>query len=196
MSSAELSPSTRQQLDDWFRTYGDDLLAFARRRLRDAEDAQDAVQDALVSAAEAVERGTVVQQDRAMLFTLLRRRIVDHVRRDRVRRRVAEEFAEITQARGPSIRDQVYAIARDRWVREPADAMEREEFWEAFARCLDGMPPLMRQAMVFREIDGLDTKDVCELLDLTKANLWTLVHRGRLRLRKELSNLLSQSSDT
>lgn len=194
MSRATLSNDASRRLADWFEAHGTDLLAFARRRLRDPDDAEDAVQDALVSAAEAMERGTTTDEERRLLFTLLRRRTVDHVRRDAVRRRVTDEYAQIVRASGPSIRDQVYAIARDRWQRRPAETLEGEEFWQAFERCLGGMPALMRQAVVFREVDGLPTADVCELLGLTKSNLWTLVHRGRLRLRRELSPLMSGGS--
>ncbi len=184
------TPSHDQDiLATWWSKHGPDLITFARRRLLNPDDADDAVQDALVSAAESLANGDEPRDERAVLFTLVRRRVVDRVRRDVVRRRVLDEYRDVLRVAGPSVREQVYAIARHRWHGRPGEAMEREEFWEHFARCLDDMPPLMRQAIVFREIDGLATAEVCALLGVTRANLWTLVHRGRLRLRSGLSTV-------
>jgi RNA polymerase sigma-70 factor (ECF subfamily) len=174
----------------WWQEHGPDLQRFARRRLINAEDAEDAVQDALVSAAEQVARGDRPRDERAMLFTLVRRRVVDRVRRDATQRRVLDEYRDVLRTAGPTVRQQVYALARDRWRGRPDEAVERAEYWEHFERCLDEMPALMRQAVVFREIDQMPTAQVCEVLGVTRANLWTLVHRGRLRLRAGLSPVL------
>jgi RNA polymerase sigma-70 factor (ECF subfamily) len=181
-------------LSRWWADHGEDLVAFARRRLANPDDADDAVQDAMVSAAEALAKGERPRDERALLFTLVRRRVVDHVRRSAGRRRVLDEYCDILRSAGPTVREQVYALARDRWRGNPGEAMEREEFWSAFERCLEKMPPLMRQAVVFREVDGLAGEEVCRLLGVTRANLWTLVHRGRLRLRQELSPHLNGRS--
>ena len=48
------------------------------------------------------------------------------------------------------------------------------------------MPEAMRLSFMLREIDGLSSKTVCEVLGLTPTNLWTLVHRAKLRLRADL----------
>jgi RNA polymerase sigma-70 factor (ECF subfamily) len=181
-------------LATWWERHGDDLLAFARRRLVNVDDADDAVQDAMISAIESIAKGEVPRDERAVLFTFVRRRVVDRVRRDASRRRVLDEYRDILRSSGATVREQVYAIARDRVSGEPGDHLEKEEFWSRFRACLDTMPPLMRQAIVFREVDAMETKEVCELLGITKANLWTLVHRGRLRLRKELSPVLTGRS--
>jgi len=35
-----------------------------------------------------------------------------------------------------------------------------------------------------REVDGLDGKEVCALLGITESNLWVMLHRARMALRR------------
>ncbi|MEL7237226.1 MAG: RNA polymerase sigma factor [Planctomycetota bacterium] len=193
-SRRPLSDAESAMVAGWWTEHGKALRGFARRRLSDTDAVEDVVQDALLSAAVALGRGEEMRDERAFLFTVLRRRIMDYLRRLTSRRRVQDEFSEIVRASGPSVRDQVYAIARSRWNAPPERAMEQAEFWKRFDECLAELPPLMRQAMVLREIDGHDTEVVCETLGLTKSNLWTLVHRARLKLRARLTPLMSDSN--
>ncbi|MEM8874304.1 MAG: sigma-70 family RNA polymerase sigma factor [Planctomycetota bacterium] len=187
---ARLSNEQSALVASWFEKHGATLKTFARRRLGSEEAAEDVVQDALLSAAVAVSKGEKAEVERAFLLTLLRRRIVDLLRKTVRTRRVADEYSQIIADQATTIRDEVYAVAAKRWNVPPAAALERAEFWEKFNQCLDKMPTLMRQAMVLREIDRLPTPEVCETLGISKANLWTLVHRARLRLRADLGPLM------
>ncbi|MEM6560246.1 MAG: sigma-70 family RNA polymerase sigma factor [Planctomycetota bacterium] len=189
-ADTKLTPEESELVAAWFAEHGKSLANFARRRLGSPEAAEDVVQDTLLSAAVAVSRGDRAQVERAFLLTLLRRRIVDHLRKTVRTRRVADEYARVIADQATTIRDEVYAVAAKRWNVPPAAALEREEFWAKFEACLDEMPTLMRQAMVLRELDRLSTEEVCETLGVTKANLWTLVHRARLRLRAALGPLM------
>ncbi len=44
--------------------------------------------------------------------------------------------------------------------------------------CLDRVPTNQRMAFVFREIEGMDTQEICNILEVT------LLHRVRNRLRE------------
>ena len=190
-ASPKLTAEQSATLARWWDEHGPAMRTFAKRRLTSSESAEDLVQEALVSAAVALARGEEARSERTLLFTLLRRRIVDHVRKTVRGRRVQEELAKITDDQALSLRSRVKAVASRRWAQPPAEALQRAEFWAAFEACLDGMPTLMRQAMLLREIDGLATDEVCQTLSISKANLWTLIHRARLRLRDELSPLMT-----
>jgi hypothetical protein len=41
----------------------------------------------------------------------------------------------------------------------------------------------MSIAFTLREIDGLTSTEICEILNVTPNNLWVLLHRGRNKLR-------------
>ena len=73
------------------------------------------------------------------------------------------------------------------WTRPPlpVDA----EVYEAEVRqgidgCLDRVPTNQRMAFVLREVEGMDTQEVCKILEVTSTNLGVLLHRVRNRLRE------------
>ncbi len=68
------------------------------------------------------------------------------------------------------------------------DCLEKEEFWEAFRRCLSGLPPRQADVFTMRELDGLSTEEICKELNVTPSNLWVLLHRARLGLAKCLGS--------
>lgn len=37
---------------------------------------------------------------------------------------------------------------------------------------------------MLRAIDGMDSQDVCKVLDLSANNLWVMLHRARLQLSR------------
>ena len=39
-------------------------------------------------------------------------------------------------------------------------------------------------AFVLREVEGMDTKEICKILEITSTNLGVLLHRVRNRLRE------------
>jgi hypothetical protein len=44
----------------------------------------------------------------------------------------------------------------------------------------------MSIAFTLREIDGLTSTEICEILNVTPNNLWVLLHRSRAKLRQLL----------
>ena len=49
---------------------------------------------------------------------------------------------------------------------------------------LDTVPTKQRMAFVLREVEELDTKEICKILEVTRTNLGVLLHRARTRLRE------------
>jgi len=39
------------------------------------------------------------------------------------------------------------------------------------------------KAFILREIDGLDTREICKVLDITATNSWVMLYRARMALR-------------
>jgi|HubBroStandDraft_5_1064220.scaffolds.fasta_scaffold359449_1 RNA polymerase sigma-70 factor (ECF subfamily) len=53
---------------------------------------------------------------------------------------------------------------------------------------LDDLPDRQREVVILRDIEGLSSREVCGVLDLTEANQRVLLHRGRSRLRQLLES--------
>jgi len=65
----------------WVDEHGDYLFRFALSRLRQREVAEDLVQETLLAAIRARDRFTGASSERTWLVGILKRKIVDHLRR-------------------------------------------------------------------------------------------------------------------
>ncbi|TVS19815.1 MAG: hypothetical protein EA424_07175 [Planctomycetaceae bacterium] len=66
----------------------------------------------------------------------------------------------------------------------PEASLERQEFWDVFRACLDGLPQRQAEAFALREVDGLASQEICQGWGISASNLWVLLHRARLRLTR------------
>ena len=57
---------------------------------------------------------------------------------------------------------------------------------------VDALPPAQREVVLLRDIEGLASDEVCELLSVSEANQRVLLHRARTRLRAALEPYLEQ----
>jgi RNA polymerase sigma-70 factor, ECF subfamily len=153
-------------------------LIRAARALGFAEqDAEDLVQDVFTTFLEKLEIFEGRSQLRTWLFGILHRKALE-------RRR-----ASIKDDRMDLI-DEVFESRFDgngKWTRPPAD-LERlllsKEIGEIIRGCMNGLPVNQREAFVLREIEGLDTGEICKILDVSVTNFGVLMHRARARLRE------------
>ena len=53
-------------------------------------------------------------------------------------------------------------------------------------RAIAGLPDQYRAVVVLREIEGLSTREVSEVLGISEANVKTRLHRARVLLREQL----------
>jgi len=70
------------------------------------------------------------------------------------------------------------------WQADPSDALHSRHFWEALHRCLADLPARQASAFSLREFEGLETPVLCKEVDVTPTNLWAILHRARLALRR------------
>lgn len=70
------------------------------------------------------------------------------------------------------------------WSTNPGKAHDTKEFLDHFFRCLSGLPKRTADAFTYREIDGLSTSEICEVLGITENNCWVIPYRARMLLRK------------
>lgn len=181
----------------WLCAHGDALYAYARQRLGDAESAEDAVQAALLAALGAADGYRGQSAERTWLTGILRHKIADILRQRYRDERRAEalrrELADPSDGTTGVFSDGRWAERQPAWADLPAGRSgltgeaERREFQKVLLAAIDNLPQAMRDALVLRELDGLETDAICEVLGVTPTNLWTLIHRAKAKLREELT---------
>jgi RNA polymerase sigma-70 factor (ECF subfamily) len=55
---------------------------------------------------------------------------------------------------------------------------------EAIQGCMDGLPANQREVFVLREIEELETGEICKILSVSVTNFSVLLFRARARLRE------------
>ncbi len=150
-----------------------------------AADAEDAMQEALVKTFRYVRRIREPEAFRAWLYRTVRNACLMGRRR-----RVGEPAQTL------SLDDLLPAGGADAPGREPADRGRRPDELVAQAQlrrrlraALAKLPPAYRAVVVLREMEGLSTREVAEVLGISEANVKTRLHRARLFLRKALQQV-------
>ena len=168
----------------WPDDHGDVLYRFALLRVKDPSVAEDLVQETFLAALKGIDSFRGGSSLRTWLVGILKHKIIDHFRRNRPEILAGDlatmdnETEEERLERG-AIRDAAAA-----WKVSPEALVHDREFWDVFARCLEGLPEAHRRAFTLREIDGVKGEEICKILDITSTNLWVILHRARNRLRK------------
>lgn len=158
------------------------MYRYARLRLPSREEAEDAVQTAMLAALDARDRFDGRSTERTWLIGILRHKTLDRLRRLARERRITS-----TDADDP----ETYLSTGSRSTRPTSWASEQAAevatSTPALRAALDTLPERERVAVVLREVDEIPIKAVCDVLSVTPTHLSTLVHRAKLRLRKALT---------
>jgi RNA polymerase sigma-70 factor (ECF subfamily) len=51
---------------------------------------------------------------------------------------------------------------------------------------VEELPPGQRQVVTLRDVEGLPSAEVCDILGVTEGNQRVLLHRARARIRRQL----------
>jgi RNA polymerase sigma-70 factor, ECF subfamily len=170
--------------DGWVDRHGELMFRYAVRMVRARDVAEDVVQETFLEALRSHESYAGRSSERTWLVGILRHKILDYFRKsgrellvDQVER-VGENANGIFDRRGH------WKVGPARWNGDPAQDLERQEFWDVLRQCLSALPPGLSETFFLYELEGLDGAEVCEVLGITPANLWKRMHRCRLLLRE------------
>lgn len=160
------------------RTYTGRLLAVTRRLLRNEEDARDAVQEAFVSAF----RSLAGFQGSSQLSTWLHRIALNAaLMKLRTQRRRPEESIDDLL---PRYQDDGHHVERFvSWTDRADRALERRETCAYVRQCIDRLPDAHRTVLMLRDIEGMETPDIAEMLGISPNAVKIRVHRARQALR-------------
>lgn len=154
--------------------------------LRNDDSAEDAVQEALVSAYANLKKFNNQAQLKTWVFSILKNKIIDIIRE---------------RARSPNIAFDVNEIPEDAindmfgtdgcWEEDtrpsnwesPEKCLSNIQFWQVFEICLTRLPENASRVFMMREIMGFDTEQICKDLAISPENCWVVLHRSRMMLR-------------
>lgn len=182
-----LAPMTEAAEDDepehWLDRHGDALYGYAMLRVREPALAEDLVQETLLAALGARADFAARSSQRTWLIGILKNKLVDHLRRSG--REETFDAALLDDATWTGKFDQTghWSSPPARWS-EPAFVLENAELGAIVMTCIERLPEKYRALFVLREVDGLSTEELLEVLGISSANnLWVMLSRARERVR-------------
>ena len=175
--------------EDLVSAYGDRAYRLATRITRDPQDAEEAVQDAFLSAIRKIDSFRGESAFGSWLYRIVANAAYQHCRRRRGR--VADVSLDKLLPMFDEHGRHVAPVAD--WSMTVDDPARQTELRMVLSSVIAELPADYRVVELLRDIDGLSHQEIAETLGLSVANVRTRVHRARLFLRKRLEAHLSSA---
>jgi RNA polymerase sigma-70 factor (ECF subfamily) len=168
--------------------YHTSMLRLALSFVSSRAVAEEVVQDTWLAVLRGLGRFEERSSLRTWLFTIL----VNRARTTGVREArsvpVADAGPAVDASRfGPS---GGWAVPPEHWIEEAENRLDAIKLSELLRTCLNRLPARQREVVLLRDVEGMSSAEVCEVLAISEANQRVLLHRGRSKLRQTLESQL------
>lgn len=147
--------------------YADGLYRFGLFRLSDKEAALDLVQDTFMRFWDLLTKETAIENERALLYTMARRLVID---RYRARRTVSLD--NMVEETGFEPADEISA--------SPERLAEQREVTALITK----LPYAYQEAVLLRYVEGLEPRDIAQVLGESPNAVTVRLHRGVDKLKE------------
>jgi RNA polymerase sigma-70 factor (ECF subfamily) len=149
--------------------------------------AEEVVQDAWLAVIRGIDRFEARSSLRAWLTGIVVNRAKTTGARER---RSVPMAAEVLMTCSPRTAADSWVQPPAAWTEEVEDRLVARQLWLRVRGFLDELPDTQRRVVILRDVEGLQSSDVCAILDISPANQRVQLHRGRCRLRTRLAGSL------
>jgi RNA polymerase sigma-70 factor, ECF subfamily len=177
MSTSEYGPLDRTEFEQVVVEYADRLYSIALRITASPPDAEDAVQEAFISAYRHLRQFRGEASPRTWLY-----RITVNAALARLRDRGPQEYLDDASERAEQAAE---------WTQRAQDQAVAGELRDELERALGMLAPDLRAAVILRDVEGLSTREAAQVLDIGEPALKTRLHRARVLLRQALADYLN-----
>jgi len=166
--------------------------------------AEEVVQDAWLAVLNGIDRF----EERSSFRTWISRIVMNIARTRGVRESRMVPFSEfaddeihqpdtaVDPARFRDAADDYpdhWSVAPRTWNADPEKQLLNAETREVLELAIESLPEVQRLVLTMRDVQGLTTDEVCNVLDISETNQRVLLHRARSKMRGILENHFSVS---
>jgi RNA polymerase sigma-70 factor (ECF subfamily) len=174
-----------QESDKFERLYRDhvDLIyRYAYRLCGEAESAKDLVQETFLNAYQGLKDFRGEARVSTWLYTIASRACM------RMRRkRKGEPEHKLSMDDFVPTSEGEFRLQIPMEGLSPEEALQNKELRQALDQAIEKLPPKYRMALVLRDMEGLNAKEVGTIMGLNERAVKSRLHRARLFVRRELS---------
>ena len=180
------TPEAPEMLVD---TYGDRVYRLTHRITGSNEDAEEATQDALWTAARKIGSFKGESQFGSWLYRIAANAAYQKLR---ARRAKTREIA-IDDVLPAFDNDGLHFEPMDDWAPRVDDNAVNGELRDVLEKAIAELPPDYRTALVMHDVEGMPNPDIAETLGISLPAVKSRVHRSRLFVRKKLAEYLADA---
>lgn len=162
-------------------TYAPRILRFSHKLCGNGADAEDVMQQTLLSAVGHIGEFRGDSQFASWLFSIAR----SHCIKQRTRGAAAHASEPLHRSAG---------LLAAPLGQAPDEAVARGQLEQALDVAIEALEPTQREVLLLRDVEGLSAPEVASALGLSVDAVKSRLHRARKALRDELTPWLEQSS--
>ena len=175
--TSAISHDSELDISQIVEDYADFAYNVAYRMLRNVEDAEDAVQEAFISAYRAFDRFKGQSKVSTWLYRIVVNACLMKIRKEKSRANYLVETG---------YNDDIF---KD-WGNNPEQAAIDGELRGVVETGLERLSPDLRGAIVLRDVQGVSTEEGAEAMGLSISAFKSRLHRGRMLLRQHIDGYL------
>jgi len=174
------------------------MLAVARHYVKTRAVAEEVVQEAWLGVLNGIDRF----EGRSSLRTWILRILVNTAKTRGAREARTVPFASLApEGDEPAVEPERFRSADDpfpghwraypgNWQQLPDEALAERETLDVVLATIHQLPSPQRIVITMRDIQGCDSQEVCDALDVSEGNQRVLLHRARSKVRRALERHL------
>lgn len=172
--------------DELVTRYRDRVYRLSFKILRHQEDAEEALQDAFLSAYRGLKNFKAESTFSTWLY-----RVATNASLMKYRKRRGDH---VSLEQSQSYQSDPEPLAIPDWSRQPLEELLDSETREVMEEGLRRLPEELRVVFVLRDEDGHSNAEVAEMLNITVAAVKSRLHRARIALRDRLNRYFQDRS--
>jgi len=179
------------------------LVRLALMYVADRAAAEEVAQETWVAVLQGLDRFEGRSSLKTWIFSILTNRAKTRGQRE-------GRFVPLSTLGDPDAEEMEASVSPERfyspegpwpyhWISLPRnwDYMPEERFDSAEMRAqiqqaVDALPPQQREVITLRDVEGLSSEEVCNVLGISETNQRVLLHRARTKVRRALEQYLGE----
>lgn len=176
------------------------LIRMAMGHVADREMAEEVVQDTWMAVIENLNRFEGRSSLRTWIFGILIHKAKDRGIREKRHTTFSamesydddsEEAVDPSRFQQSGEWEGHWAFPPQPWdAQTPEKLLASQQSVNAMNQAIEALPVTLKEVLILRDVEGVEVKEVCELLKITETNLYVRLHRARERVRQAVESYL------
>ncbi len=190
---ARLRQGDEQAFGELIERYHASMVRLAAMFVDTEASAEEIVQETWVAVIGGLDRFEQRSSLKTWMFSILTNQAKKRAAKDSRTRAWSSLFdvamdEELSSEEGRFDRSGHWVRPPIRWKSDPEERLMHQKLLEVVAAAIDELPASQRSVVWLRDVEGLSSTEVCEVLEITPGNQRVLLHRGRAKVRRAVED--------